>query len=248
MQNRGYDAQGEQNLTRDKIDVSAFEDDEHFCLPSPNWLRETLRFGFSPSNKIVLKGSNTKTISSYSSGTTSNLSRSDKNDTSIHDSNIHQMLTETGRGGDGDCKQRRTTYSSTRDDVSEFGNGSIMTSSIHSTVSSTRIIAPHVNKLSLGSVVEVLLEGDTESVAVLCSVDVLKMRSQLFQTLLIRQESEMSTAVTPSANQLWRRSLVMEQDAPYEGAAFLECLHDGRCPRDGEWSLSWTKLRYSLAT
>jgi hypothetical protein len=43
-----------------------------------------------------------------------------------------------------------------------------------------RIIAPHVAKLSPTSVVEVRLQSLSECVAILCSVDVLKMRSIFF--------------------------------------------------------------------
>lgn len=77
----------------------------------------------------------------------------------------------------------------------------------------TRIIAPHVELLSLGSVVEVLLllllpssggasggtgTGGEENVAVLCSVDVLKMHSRRFQVLLQRQETEASDLRVPT--------------------------------------------------
>jgi hypothetical protein len=224
--------------------VSDNEEDELYCMPSPtNWIRETLRYGFSPSNKIVLKGSKTKTISSFYSGATSNPSGSEDNESLSHESSSQKYSESAGKGHMNE-EPRRKPSSTTRDDISEFsGGGSILSSSTHSAASSTRIIAPHVNKLSLGSVVEVLLEGDCECVAVLCSVDVLKMRSQLFQTLLIRQEAEILTAPIPPANKLWRRSLVMEQEAPFEAAAFLESLHEGRTPREGEWSLAWANLR-----
>lgn len=74
--------------------------------------------------------------------------------------------------------------------------------------SDTRIIAPHVELLSLGSVVEVLLlppcvssprgGGVEDSIAVLCSVDVLKMHSRRFQLLLQAQETEASELRVPT--------------------------------------------------
>lgn len=62
--------------------------------------------------------------------------------------------------------------------------------------SDTRIIAPHVELLSLGSVVEVVLVSCDESVAVLCAVDVLKMQSCFFQGLLQAQEAAASEQQT----------------------------------------------------
>ena len=58
--------------------------------------------------------------------------------------------------------------------------------------SDVRVIAPHVDLLSLGSVVEILIMSEMESIAVLCSVDVLKMHSQSFQIRLQAQEAEAS--------------------------------------------------------
>ena len=57
-----------------------------------------------------------------------------------------------------------------------------------SAASEPRIVAPHVAKLSPQSVVEVRLQSISECVAVLCSVDVLKMRSGFFHRVLAEQE------------------------------------------------------------
>lgn len=57
-----------------------------------------------------------------------------------------------------------------------------------SCTSEPRIVAPHVAKLSPQSVVEVRLQSIGECVAVLCSVDVLKMRSGFFHRVLAEQE------------------------------------------------------------
>jgi len=50
--------------------------------------------------------------------------------------------------------------------------------------SETRIVAPNVDKLSPGSVVEICLASEAEHVKVLCSVDVLKMQSTFFREVL----------------------------------------------------------------
>ena len=231
--------------------------DDMFCVPSPtNWICEPFHESFSPANRILLKGSRTSssvTRSSFS-GTTSVPSSADRNDSSDHSS---------GRGSVGDHYGNRAAISNIgphvpnivigdgqrgqgRQDSLEFAaDHSSVASSARSAASTTRIIAPNVTKLSLGSVVEVLLEGDKEGVAVLCSVDVLKMRSQFFQDLLLKQEQDMrsTSAAAPPANEVWRRSLVMAEDSPYEAAAFLECLHEGRGVVQGEWNLSWARLR-----
>jgi hypothetical protein len=55
-------------------------------------------------------------------------------------------------------------------------------------VPESRIVAPHVSKLAPYSVIEIRLESTNQSVAVLCSVDVLKMRSQFFGSILDNQE------------------------------------------------------------
>jgi len=52
----------------------------------------------------------------------------------------------------------------------------------------SRIVAPHVGKLAPSSVVEIRLQSINECVAVLCSVDVLKMRSGFFGEILDVQE------------------------------------------------------------
>jgi hypothetical protein len=52
----------------------------------------------------------------------------------------------------------------------------------------SRIVAPNVGKLAPGSVVEIRLQSIGECVAVLCSVDVLKMRSGFLGEILDEQE------------------------------------------------------------
>lgn len=116
-----------------------------------------------------------------------------------------------------------------------------------------RIVAPNVSKLSPHSAVEVRLQSSTESVAVLCSVDVLKMRSGFFHDILNEQEKSAAgraagTNTVPlnhsmQSNILWRDPIVIPEASPFEAAAFLESLHEGRTLFRGEWNYCWARLR-----
>lgn len=142
-----------------------------------------------------------------------------------------------------------------------------------------RIVAPNVSKLSPNSAVEIRLQSNKESVTVLCSVDVLKMRSGFFHDILSDQEknyvksidpaqiqahnkamlnlnlsnSFTSTVSTPnnmlnsqnySSNILWRDPIIIPEATPFDAAAFLESLHEGRALFRGEWNYCWARLRY----
>jgi hypothetical protein len=104
----------------------------------------------------------------------------------------------------------------------------------------SRIIAPYVDRLSLGSTVEVIIVSSIEAIAVLCSVDVLKMRSTYFLNLLQIQED--SSDVHTSEN-IWRHAITVECSSPFEAAAFLESIHDSRANFSGKWNLTWARLR-----
>lgn len=113
-----------------------------------------------------------------------------------------------------------------------------------------RIVAPNVSKLSPHSAVEVRLQSTTECVAVLCSVDVLKMRSGFFHDVLAEQEAQRESQPTSSQgipeldpNLLWRLPLVVPEVSPFEAAAYLESLHEGRALFKGEWNFCWARLR-----
>jgi hypothetical protein len=115
-----------------------------------------------------------------------------------------------------------------------------------------RIVAPNVSKLSPYSAVEVRLQSSNECVAVLCSVDVLKMRSGFFHDILNEQEknlaSKQSTNGVPishplQSNLLWRDSITIPEPMPFEAAAFLESIHEGRALFKGEWNYCWARLR-----
>ena len=112
-----------------------------------------------------------------------------------------------------------------------------------------RIVAPNVDKLSPSSVVEVRLQSLTECVAVLCSVDVLKMRSGFFHQVLIDQEKSnggfkntSSSLTSHSTIGIWRDPITVPETSPFEAAAFLESLHEGRTAFKGDWNFSWTRL------
>lgn len=110
-----------------------------------------------------------------------------------------------------------------------------------------RIVAPNVSKLSPHSAVEVRLQSTTECVAILCSVDVLKMRSGFFHDVLCEQESAKNTrgeeAQEVNPNILWRDPVVVPENSPFEAAAYLESLHEGRALFRGEWNFCWARLR-----
>ena len=99
-----------------------------------------------------------------------------------------------------------------------------------------RIVAPNVEKLSPTSVVEIRLLSLTECVAVLCSVDVLKMRSGFFHQVLIDQEKNVNnsntranTATThtsvsrdsQSTNGIWRDPITVPENSPFEGIIII---------------------------
>lgn len=139
----------------------------------------------------------------------------------------------------------------------------------------SRIIAPNVSKLSPNSAVEIRLQSTKECVAVLCSVDVLKMRSGFFHDVLSQQDKarfvqKTSTARanaaaaaasggasaassvasnahsahrTASSDLLWRDAITVPEANPFEAAAYLESLHEGRALFRGEWNHSWARLR-----
>lgn len=114
-----------------------------------------------------------------------------------------------------------------------------------------KIVAPNVSKLSAHSVVEVRLQSARECVAVLCAVDVLKMRSGFFHDVLVEQEHNkqcssdlhLSTAPGDAPGILWREAIVVPESSPFEAAAYLESLHEGRALFRGDWNLCWARLR-----
>lgn len=170
--------------------------------------------------------------------------------------------------------------------------------------------------MSPSSAVEIKLQNKHECVAVLCSVDVLKMRSGHFHDLLNEQErirlqqqtvtnntyynstqynfhpnsplnnlnnknqdaqtsqppgatpapgqngvtnregvgnNNLLSTTSPSPPQststsngssslLWRQPIIMIETSPFEAAAFLESLHEGKAFAKGEWNSTWARL------
>jgi hypothetical protein len=117
-----------------------------------------------------------------------------------------------------------------------------------------RVVAPNVSRLSPNSAVEIRLVSSEQSVAVLCSVDVLKMRSTFFHDVLneqerkhgfadISQSGRMDSELMGAAGILWRDPITVPEQTPFDAAAFLESLHEGRALFRGDWNYCWAKLR-----
>jgi hypothetical protein len=92
------------------------------------------------------------------------------------------------------------------------------------------------------------MQSITDCVSVLCSVDILKMKSTFFYDILSQQEKDAAT--TPNnihkntnPTKQWRDPIIMPEASPFEAAAFLESLHEGRALFKGEWNLTWARLR-----
>lgn len=153
--------------------------------------------------------------------------------------------------------------SSTNPSVPEITTSSASNTPLRPLTGDSRIVAPNVSKLSPHSAVEVRLMSSSDMVVVLCSVDVLKMRSGFFHDVLTNQENNHATTSagqqrTPTnsmvtdngnpsgSNVLWRDPIVIPEHNPYEAAAFLESLHEGRALFRGEWNYCWARLRYKL--
>jgi hypothetical protein len=112
-----------------------------------------------------------------------------------------------------------------------------------------RIIAPNVGKLNVTSIVEVRLQSITETTPILCSVDVLKMRSAYLHGLLNVKPSEAPTtgspgSPAPNANGRRKRTLTVQTASSSEALALLSSLHGGKHLYRPEWNLHWVRLRY----
>jgi hypothetical protein len=108
----------------------------------------------------------------------------------------------------------------------------------------TRIVAPNVEKLPPHSVVDVIIQGE-ETVSVLCSVDVLKMRSEYFfehLSALERKAKDGPEDDLSTSSSAFGCPLLLEDDSPYEAAAYLESIHDGKGTCN-DWSYNFCRLR-----
>ena len=111
----------------------------------------------------------------------------------------------------------------------------------------TRLVAPHVDKLSESSRVEIRIQGEEEIVSVLCSADVLKMRSAYFLEILkagsIQQGRTQGASTKNAEGRLIIAPVILQDKAPFECASFLQSLHDGKnISSDVKWSLNWIRL------
>lgn len=93
-------------------------------------------------------------------------------------------------------------------------------------LNSFKIMAPNVGKLSLSSCVEVHIkqndsESHDETIKVLCSVDVLKMRSSVFQDILVLEEKNRNVASQIPVHSPWRSPIKIQQDHPHDAASFV---------------------------
>jgi len=93
------------------------------------------------------------------------------------------------------------------------------------------------------SKIEVRLNSGREVAAILCSVDVLKMRSSFFHEVLNHQEDGLRSS--EDFITAMRAPIELPEESPYEAAAFLESLHEGRAVYQGEWNSCWARLRYT---
>lgn len=180
--------------------------------------------------------------------------------TQAHEEGI--VSTEESRGA---APEATGSHPFMHDITSRRSSGTASVSS--GTAMETRIVAPNVSKLSPCSAVEVRLQSATECVAILCAVDVLKMRSTFFHDLLCEQEVEKNVSrnslgtcasesvsagressiafpTTEEPSIMWRTPIAVPEPAPYEAAAFLESLHEGRALFRGDWNYCWARLRY----
>jgi hypothetical protein len=179
-----------------------------------------------------------------------------------HDLQRQQLFNETFNESDEDGESvyennRNKDNNQQHNEIGSVGSDITTPSCIRTTQngSDARIIAPNVSKLSPHSAVEVRVESGNQCVAVLCSVDVLKMRSGFFHDVLCEQEANFEmksdggpTATSANPNILWRDSIIVPDESPFEAAAFLESLHEGRALFRGEWNFCWARLRYDVLT
>lgn len=119
------------------------------------------------------------------------------------------------------------------------------------------IIAPNIDRLSTKSVVLINLKATLGQQAILCSIDILKMKSTYFHELLndesnvrncsinskISQcESPIHSLDIPCNNSI---NINIDEDYPFDAIAFLESLHDTRILFKGDWNSCWAVLRYN---
>jgi hypothetical protein len=204
------------------------EETTDFMNSPTNWICQSFQY-LSPTKK-------TTQTSSYTTTSTDSSSRYEEEEESLE--NQHPSISG---------QQRKVTFDQSSKNLT-MPPSTAYSGNFHiSSHSSSRIVAPNVAKLSPSSTVEIILHSNIEDAVILCSADVLKMRSQYFENILLEQE-KMSTSPTTPSNTMWRSAIVIQEASPYEGAAFLESIHEGKGLYCGEWNLCWARLRLVALT
>jgi hypothetical protein len=72
--------------------------------------------------------------------------------------------------------------------------------------------------------------------------DLYHRRSSYFQRLLAEQEAESKPLASNGPSAAWRSPITINEESPFEAAAFLESLHEGRTLFKGEWNVCWARL------
>lgn len=70
------------------------------------------------------------------------------------------------------------------------------------------------------------------------------MRSGFFFQILAEQEKSQGSTSLSNNSTIWREPVTIPEISPFEAAAFLESLHEGRSLFKGEWSSCWARLRF----
>ena len=60
---------------------------------------------------------------------------------------------------------------------------------------------------------------------------------------VLNEQEENRISKDHGQNQTWREPLLIPEVSPFEAAAFIESLHEGRQLCKGEWNYCWARLR-----
>lgn len=213
------------------------------CTSPTNWIcdvgKEVMQDVFyskSPNKSIqeakkndLWRQKTTKTILSDDSDDENHRDNTVKIETTINNIAVRKV-NSTERNSLGRFTPNNKEYNKLQDDLSialsvnSFLTSNSATSSFsqrNSVINSNgeaRIVAPNVSKLSPNSAVEVKLKSPNETVAVLCSVDVLKMRSGFFHDILSEQEKNRQLKSGSTNAIIWREAIVVLEQMPFEAA------------------------------
>ncbi len=150
------------------------ENDSNFLYSPTNWICQSLQYT-SPVEKQ-------RNRTTYSGQTTSSEGSSDHSNHSDKDQEQKPIR--------GNLTPNTPTISQKSQERDHL-NHSLQNTQLYPPISfstASKIVAPNVAKLSQSSIVEINLKSNAEDVIVVCSVDILKMKSLYFQSLLLEQE------------------------------------------------------------